>query len=286
MIRVIAVALLGAVATTAAVAWRAVNRSAEGTEQELAGRLERSGEPDHFEFSYRAGGTKVLDCFLPNREFSGAVDYLSGVVALRTGPPTGATVAIVTERSALLHRSLFRADAVPTAWVRVDRPPRADLRSALVRVLGADLGGYVLGDALPPTGRATALAALEVARDVTRVGRQTIGAAPAEGFRITVDTEEFAEKASPSTTAQGEDGDAAVPTFQVWMGRDNAIVRIEVQPQSTGRDGEDGGAGGWSVDYRPGRPLAKDEPSDVTALQALDLSGLTAASAASCQVPL
>lgn len=62
-----------AVAAAAVAAWPADSESS--TADELARRLDSVDDPARFSFDHRAGGTRVLDCFLPNRQIGGAVDY-------------------------------------------------------------------------------------------------------------------------------------------------------------------------------------------------------------------
>lgn len=122
------------------------------------------------------------------------------------------------------------------------------------------------------------------AREVHRIGSQTIGAVSADGYRISVDAERFAHEASPSATVLSGER-ASVPDFEVWLGSDDAVVRVVVQPRSVDGDPKDTEVAGWAVDYLPGNPVAFTEPSDVTALDALDPSALVAPAAAGCALP-
>lgn len=264
---------------------QAVDRSPDGAQQELARRLRLSGQPDRFKFHHRAGGSTLLECFLPNREFWGALDYQSGVLLLLS-TTAGAPIAMVADRRAMLHRSLFAAGAVPTTWVQLERPAKPTARPVVMRVLGVDLAGYVLADALPPSGRATALAALDVAGEVNRIGSQRIGAVQAEGYRIGVDAEKFTNEAPPSTTvASDEAARTPVPDFEVWIGSDNTVIRIVVQPRGIDGDPKKQDISGWAIDYLPGEPVAFSESSDVTAFNALEPSTLAAPGAAGCNLP-
>ena len=226
----------------------------------------------------------MLNCFLPNREFSGALDYQSGVLLLRS-TTAGTPIAMVTDDRALLHQSLFGA-ALPTNWVQLERPVKATARPVVTRVLGVDLAGYMLGDALPPSGRATALAALDVAREVSRIGSKSIGAVQADGYRIGVDAEKFIQEAAPSTTVAGDEAARTpVPDFEVWLGSDNTVVRIVVQPRGIERDPKEQETSGWAIDYLPGEPVTVTESVDVTAFDALEPSALAAPAAAGCILP-
>lgn len=259
--------------------------SPDGAQHELAGRLRLSGEPDRFEFHHRAAGSTLLNCFLPNREFWGALDYRSGVLLLRS-TTTGTPIAMVTDRRAVLHQSLFGAGAELTTWVQLERPAKPTARPVLTRVLGVDLAGYVLGDALPPSGRATALAALDVAREVNRIGSQSIGTVQADGYQISVNAEKFIQEASPSSTvASDEAARTPVPNFEVWLGSDNTVVRIVVQPRDVDRDPKEADTSGWAIDYLPGEPVAFKDAGDVTAFDALEPSTLAAPAAAGCNLP-
>lgn len=279
------VVIVGAVVVVAAAALLAARPSVDDAEQELGERLRRSSEPDRFEFHYRAAGSTVLNCFLPNREFWGALDYQSGVLLLRTGGRASAPTAMVAQGRAVLHQSLFPGEAVPTTWVEFDQPQVTAL-PALQRALGVDLAGYVVGDALPSSGRATALAALDVARRVDRIGNQTIGSARADGYRLSVNADKFADEASPSTTIPNRvPVHTPVPSFEIWLGDDNTVLRIVVQAQGSDGEPKDAATAGWTIDYLPGRPVVFTPPTDVTAIAALDLGAVAAPAAPSCQVP-
>ena len=234
----------------------------------------------------------MLDCFLPNRDFWGDVDYQSGVLLLHS-TTADTPIAMVADRRVVLHRSLFGAGSVPTTWVQLDRPAKPTARPVVTRVLGVDLAGYVLADALPPSGRATALAALDVAGEVNRIGSRRIGAVKADGYRIGVDAEKFTNEAPPSTTvASDEAARTPVPDFEVWLGSDNTVVRIVVQPQGIDRDPKEPETSGWAIDYLPGEPVVFTESADVTAFDALEPafdalepSTLAAPAAAGCNLP-
>ena len=227
----------------------------------------------------------MLNCFLPNREFWGALDYQSGVLLLRS-TTAGTPIAMVTDDRALLHQSLFGAGTQLTTWVQLERPAKATARPVVTRVLGVDLAGYVLGDALPPSGRTTALAALDVAGEVSRIGSQSIGTVQADGYQISVDAEKFIQEASPSTTVASDvAARTPVPDFEVWLGSDNTVVRIVVQQRGVDRDPKETDPSGWAIDYLPGEPVAFKDADDVTAFDALEPSTLTAPADAGCNLP-
>lgn len=172
-----------AVAVVAAVGTR-LGDGATGEADDLARRLAATEEPDRFGFAHRAGGTRVLDCFLRNRHVSGAVDYEAGVAVLRDS--AGNEIARKRPDRVLLHRDLFADGAVPTTWLRLPLPVGDELRAGLTTTLGTEVAGYVLTAGLPPSGRATALAALDAAEAVDRLAQTTIEGRRSDGYRITV----------------------------------------------------------------------------------------------------
>src|SRR3546814_8733638 len=78
----------------------------EGPADELARRL-HTDERQRFGFLYRAEGTSILDCMLPNRQFHVTVDASSGSVELRHGSITGSPLAVSLPDALLVHRSAF-----------------------------------------------------------------------------------------------------------------------------------------------------------------------------------
>lgn len=239
---------------------------------ELTRRIERTREPDAFAFSYASGGTRVNDCLLPNRRFSGIVDYRSGAMLISLDPD-GHPVAGVLGRTGFVHRSLLRAGAVAFDWVRVPPGSAGASVEAVRRAVGTGLAGYVFAEGLPASGRATVLELLRVATDVVPVGSEDVSGRDTERLRIEVDAEAFL--AATETSAVRDGGtDELVPEVEVWLADDD-VVRVSIRVRG------DGGAvsapeEGWVVDYAAARgPVAGGEygpAQDVAALDAADLS--------------
>ena len=255
------------------------------TADELARRLASADDPDRFSFDHRAGGTRVLDCFLPNRQIAGVVDYDAALAVLRDD--TGAEIARKHPDRLLLHRTLFATHTVATTWIEFELPLDEGLRDQLAAIVGTELAGYLLTPGLPPSGRATALDALDAANQVDPLPATTIDGRRSDGYRIAVAADRFAD------IAEGDDGrgapaaDVAPPTVDVWIDRDDRVTRVTVLPGRPAPAGEET-APGWSIDYRtPGQPLDIRRPSSVTDAAVVDLSRLRGSpSADGCEVPL
>ena len=261
---------------------------ANSAEDELAARLRGATEPKRFAFTYRAGGTRVLDCVLPNRAFTVAVDRVSGVMELRGRPSIPPFAIVWPGREAFLHRSLFADGIVSTTWLRVDHPVGREAAERLRRVLGVDLGGYVLTAELAPSGRATVLAALEVAGDVSRLDGQTPEAGTADGFRITADAEKLDDVTSPSIEVDVDEAASVkvVPVFEVWVDGRGEVVRLDVRPDTPGSEADEA-AGGWAVEYsRLSDSFGLRPTDDVTDLADIDADVLRPPVPGGCALPL
>lgn len=272
---------LAVVATMAAVL--VLGGDSPGAAGELARRLAAADDPDGFGFEHRAGGTRVLDCILPNRAVSGTVDYRAGVAVLRNS--AGVEVARKEPERALLHRSLFADGAVTETWLAVDLPVGDDVHEALTRTLGTELAGYLLVTGLPTSGRSTAAAALDAAERVERLGAATVDGRTATGYRITVAAEKFTAATTGATVA-GE-RDVQAPVLDVWINARGEVARVTVLPGGPDDVAEEV-AGGWTVDYQPlGSPVAAGEPSSVSDLADIAVGRLVPpASLDGCEVPL
>ena len=251
---------------------------------ELLERLERRPDEKSFSFRHRAGGTRVNDCFMANREFSGEVDAEAGTVVIRNGS-AGEVVAISTPEAALLHESLFRADSVPAEWVRLpdDRRAAAD---ALRRSLGPDLLPYAVNEDLPASGQATAIAFLRVSRKVTSDGDDAVGGTPTERFRIEVDRDRFESELAAAGEEPAAGGRAdAPPTIFVWVSDDDRIVRVEVRPPADERLDEP--PVGWATEYASlDRTAEMPQPTELVELTPADLSALAPPLRTTCELPL
>lgn len=281
--RVLLAAVAGIVAVAAAVA--AWPGNGTGADDELARRLIAADEPSRFRFDHRAGGTRVLDCFLPHRQIIGSVDYDAGIAVLRDS--AGREIARKHSDRVLLHRSLFPQDVLTTGWLELALPIDDDVRARLAAILGTELAGYLLTEGLPASGRATALAALEAADRIDRLPATTIGGRRSDGYRITVDEERFADLPGTDGGRAAPPSDVAPPTIELWVDDDDHVSRVTVLP-GRGEPGDDGAAAGWSIDYRSlGQPLDDGRPSSVTNVGDVDLGQLDARPrSAACEVPL
>jgi len=197
------VLLLAAVAGIVAVATAVAAWPGNGTgaDDELARRLTATDEPSRFQFDHRAGGTRVLDCFLPHRQIIGSVDYDSGIAVLRAS--TGSEIARKHTDRVLLHRNLFAEDVLPTGWLELALPIDDDVRAPLAAILGTELAGYLLTQGLPASGRATALATLAAADRIDRL--------PATTIEVWVDDDDHVSRVTvlPGRREPGDDGAAA-----------------------------------------------------------------------------
>ena len=279
------VAVAGAVAAAVvavAMSTAAWSPGRGGAAGELADLLRRSRPASQFAFDHR-GGTRVLDCFLPNRAVTGIVDVDTDMAEF-TGPD-GQVLARRTRRQALVHRRALVAGAISSEWLAVELPASDEQQAALVRALGADLAGYLLADGLPADGTATARAALDAAAEVERLGTDAAAGPAATGYRITLD-DDFAAGSAPATATGAGRPAVMPPLIELWVHDDGAVVRVAVQP--TRPDGstsepEDG----WTLDFGPGRSLPPENPDNVTPIGQVEVGTLRGPSGvAACDVPL
>lgn len=202
---------------------------------------------DVFEFSYRARGTDVLDCVLPNRDFSGTV-FADGALAITVETPAGSARALNLDDAAYLGSDLFASGSVDATWVRIDRGVLADARPALDRILGVDLAAYVAAPGPPPTGNEVLVTALEQADIDAELEpiRLPDGGAVA-GYRLVVG------------------GDDTVPVIDAWVDGEGFVVRTQVQGSLTGQPGTPDPDTGWIIDYRrlPTGAATPAPPEDV-----------------------
>lgn len=270
-------AVLGALALFGlAGTWRVITAGPPGPADQFAKMLTRARDPARFSFEHRAGGTRVLDCFLPNRRVIGSVDADGGV--LMVVGANGALRARRTGQRVFLHRSLFREAAVRTPWLELRLPVTVAQRSALVRALGLDLAGYVLAYGLPANGWRTARAALDAAARVERLSSQNLGGGAMVGYRITVGRDPFnaapSSTPTPSMPGQKQSGPVDPPMIDVWLDGRGDVRRITVRP--TRRDGTTAAPEeGWTVDYRiPGPPIPAERVGPSTHIAEVNLASL------------
>jgi len=207
----------------------------------------RLAEPrDGFRFAYRARGTGVLDCVLPNRQLEGTV-FPDGTVLLTTETPVGRGTAIVKAGAAYLSSELFSVASDTWGWLRVDQEDVERVRPQLARILGADLTSYVAASGPPPDGNATVAATLERSDGEPIEAIRTPNGTLADGFRFVVE------------------GDAAVPVIDAWIDAAGEVVRVQVRDSVTGAPGTPAPDTGWILDYLllPAEATAPEPPTDV-----------------------
>jgi len=260
-------------------------RPAEPTvANELRGRLDRAEEPARFSLDHQRGGTRVLDCMLPNTRFSIDVDTSVRTMAVRR--EDGGLVALVDPDTLLLGRDLFRDPTFTTPWLAVPRDASASTIAGERRVLGADLAGYLLAPEVPATGRATAVAALDAAATVERTDPLREAGERANGYRLRIVPDRFDAATLPDAASSTTTPSRAAPAPQIdlWVTAGGTVVRISVRPQTIA--GEAGPAeDGWVVDYGP--PPADRAPrpgsAETTPIAQVDASALAPA-AVGCQL--
>ena len=262
------------------------NWSEGSVARELQERVARSDEPVKLGFSYEVRGSRVADCFLPNRRFVGSVDYRSGSFDIQTASGHQAVV-LVRNRRVFIHSTLLREGALGAEWLRVERAELDEAAPLLRRALGGDLAAYVLAGALPPSGRETVLELLRVAERVERLPAQEIASRSADRFSIRVDAQRFDDAtageapAAPSTTQA-----VAAPVAEVWL-RGDAVVRVAIRPEGDGdaEEAEERGAG-WAIDYGRAVPLAPTPaPAASVPFASVSMSEL-ARPVARCELPV
>lgn len=229
----------------------------------LSSQLEALDDPAAFSMSYRAGGTDVLDCALPNRQFRIDVESERGDFVAHD-LPSGDRIAERSGSSLRVHRSLFATGLTSAAWITVDidQLPQAHA-SALRRALGPDLTGYLLAADPPPSGLAVAVAVLPIARSTTLIDQQ----ATTSTYQLELDPDAYAEAASHP----GDDRAAVSPTIQFTVD-DLGVRQLVVTPADVAQDP----ASGWTIVFTPLNPDADGDPApgrevDITDLDPDDL---------------
>lgn len=221
----------------------------------LADALDQIPDPPAFGFTYRAQGTTVLDCVLPNREFVVKVDRDRTAMAIES--VEGRLLVRRDGQSVLLGGSMF--SNAPTG-VRLNVPLEEALSPAIRRVLGVDLAGYVLADGLPDPPAEIARAALKHATAVDSLPSADAPASATTGYRLAV-----------------QDTSGAF-ILDVWIAVDTSIARLAVSPTSAldGTRPGDQTAAGWVSDFFEssalGSPTADSGPVDITSLDPARLS--------------
>lgn len=249
-----------------------------GPGAELRSVLDSASAPARFAFDYRAGGTRVNDCFLPNRSFAGLVDRDTGVLALRRADD-GEPSAYVAGDGIYLRSTLFATGVTEASWLQARGPLDAAYRGAVVDAVGDGLAGYVASGLLPPDGSETALALVDVARAVRRTAVADDGAT----YELDVPGDELAD----GTEAPGAEPPDVLAEVTVAGGR---VTRISIgeaaEPGQQDADDEDEGPL-WAIEYR-----RSNQRVELPALEAvedlvrLDPGRLEPPAITRCEVPL
>ena len=246
---------------------------------DLRSAIDLASDPVRFAFDYRAGGTRVNDCFLPNRSFSGRVDRDTGVLALHRERDAGPT-AYVAKGNIYLRSTLFADGVAQAPWLQARGPLDAAHRAAVVGAVGDGFAGYVASGLLPPDGNETALALVEAAREVRRTAVSDDGAryaldVPAEALGATGDT----------TDAESRDVVAEVTVTGGRVARISIDEAREPAPADAEHNENEGPL--WVIDYRPsGERVDLPAVDGVEELVGLDPGRLRPAAIAQCEVPL
>ena len=247
----------------------------DGPASELADALDDATSPTRYAFDYRSGGTRVNDCFLPNRAFGGVVDHETGVLALQQESADEPS-AYVAAGDIYLRATLFAAGVTEAPWLRAKGPLDERQRSAVVRAVGDGFAGYLASGLLPPDGRETALELLDVADEVRSVEHTDDGARyelrlPPEALGIAAD--------------EAEVGDVIV---DITISADR-VTRVSVDEAVETADAEHAETDDalWSVEYQPSeRSVELPEVGGVEDLSGIDPARLQAPTITRCEVPL
>ena len=189
--------------------------------------------PEAFGFTYRSRGTQVLDCVLPNREFSGAV-FGSGDFVIQV-PDRTDPVVIRTMESTYLSSALFAVGSIDGEWLSVEPADLRRLDQAIRRSLGTDLSGYALSATPPATGRDIILDAVDDATSILTIDPIRVDGVFAPGYRLMID---------------GADDQPGV-VLDTWIDSQGQVTRVEVQrPRADDPDLPNPDLG-WLIDYRP-----------------------------------
>lgn len=193
--------------------------------------------------TYRATGTRVLDCFLPNRAF--ILEVRDDTVVARRAEDRLDVLARRSGESLELSPTLFEPGVLRQRWLAAELTAlgAAD-RARLVDLLGVDLASYLLADAPPSHGQEIALAALDAATDVESMGAETIAGEAADRFRVTLDPERYAEAQANESSPSVADG-AGTPNVDIWVNGRDDVVRVAVSAAAA----SPGEAQGWAITF-------------------------------------
>lgn len=237
----------------------------------LQDRIGRAATPASFTMAYRATGTAVLDCFVPNRAF--ILEVRADTVVARRGADRSDVLAVRRGGSLELSPALFEPGPLQQRWLAVELTAlRRTARAALVELLGVDLTSYLLADALPPNAQEIASAAFDAAADVESLGPETIANEATDGVRITLDPERYAEAQATESSPSGA-LDAATPGVDVWIDARGNVVRVAVSAGAASADE----TRGWVITFGSPPMAATPVTGSTTPIASVDLTRLSAA---------
>lgn len=197
--------------------------------------------PATFSFTYRARGTEVLDCVLPNREFTGTV-FGSGDFTI-LDPDRTAPLLTRIEDTTYLSGDLFADGSIEGDWLSLGPEDLVRFDETIRRSLGTDLSSYVLSLTPPATGGDIALDAIDDARSIVPIDPIRIDADLALGHRLLID---------------GADDEPGV-VLDVWIGSQGQVARVQVQRARADEPDLPNPDSGWLIDYGP-LPTNQDSP--------------------------
>ena len=253
--------------------------SSDAATRQLIERVEDGEEPAAFEFDYSYAGSRVTECFVPNRRFSAVVDYEADLLTIRL-PNGDSQIAMTKGDTAFIHRSLLAPGAIQSDWLHVAADDD-DLRDRVARAIGGDMARYLFAGALPATARTTALDVLEVTTAVEELGREQLAGGHADAFRLRLDADAYAAVAT-TVTDEASAGSEPTPVVQIWL-RENEVVRIAVRAEAGDTDSE--AEPGWVIDYGDrDASVGVEVPTDAVGADAV-APGDLARPVASCSLP-
>ena len=197
--------------------------------------------PEAFRFTYRARGTEVLDCVLPNREFTGTV-FGSGDFTI-LDPDRTAPLLTRVEDTTYLSGGLFAEGSIDGDWLSLEPEDLVRFDEAIRRSLGTDLSSYALSLTPPATGADIARDAIDDARSIVPIDPIRIDGDVALGQRLLID---------------GADDDPGV-VLDVWIGSQGQVARVQVQRARADEPDLPNPDSGWLIDHRP-LPTNQDPP--------------------------
>ena len=198
-----------------------------GGRDPLATALAGLETPTRYSFRHVPLGTRVVDCFLPNRELVIAVDLDAGVMAIRD--PADRELARRVGREVFISAAALGRTS--GGWWATSVPVGRDLRRRLADVVGVDLVGYLVADGLPAD---PVTAARELADASSSVETMTTGR-----YRVVLPEDRAGDVAASANV-----------DIEVHGGR---VAEMVVTPHTA--------AQGWRVVYGAGEPLGREAPA-------------------------